>query len=336
MSNPAHGDMHRMTAVSYRDFGGPEVLEVVSLPLPEVRANDLLVRVRAAGVNKADLNQRRGAYGKGTDFGDSTLMGLEVAGEVVAVGQHSGTFRVGERVMGITGGGAYAEYARMDHRLAMPVPATLSFEQAAAVPEVFVTAHHALLHLGRLAPGERALIHGAAGGVGSAALQLAAAVSPGNVFATAAREQHEALRSLGANRLFDFRHQEFDQELVQAGEQVDVIVDIVGGPNLEKNVRSLADAGRLVQLGIQGGKEGRLPMDVLLFKRLQILGTVMKSLSIEQKQAMVARFWDRWGPALASGEVKPVIDSVYRLAEAAQAHARMEAAHHLGKIILVP
>lgn len=323
-----------MKAVSYADFGGPEVLELVSVPLPQVRSTDLLVRVHAAGVNKADLNQRRGAYGMGADFGDSTLMGLEIAGEVVDQGADVHGFEPGDRVMGITGGGGYAEFARMDYRLALPVPPSLSYVDAAAIPEVFVTAHQALVHLGELRAGESVLIHGAAGGIGTASLQLAAAISPGKVFATAAREQHDALTALGANVLIDYRHQDFHGELMAAGFGVDVIVDIVGGPNLERNVRSLNAGGRLVQLGIQGGTDGRLPMDVLLFKRLRIVGTVMKSLTIDEKHAMVTRFQHRWTDALAAGEIRAVVDSVYPLREASRAHTRMEAGQHLGKIIL--
>jgi NADPH2:quinone reductase len=323
-----------MKAVTYADFGGPEVLELVSLPRPRVRSTDLLVRVHAAGVNKADLNQRRGAYGKGTDFGDSTLMGLEIAGEVVELGPDVHGFRPGDRVMGITGGGGYAEFARMDYRLAMPIPPTLSYVDAAAIPEVFVTAHQALFHLGELRAGESVLIHGAAGGVGTASLQLAAAISPGKVFATAAREQHEALKALGASMLIDYRNADFQRELMDAGIGVDLIIDIVGGPNLQKNVRSLNAGGRLIQLGIQGGTEGQLPMDVLLFKRLRIIGTVMKSLTVDEKHAMVNRFRYRWTEALAGGAIRAVVDSVYPLREASLAHRRMEAGQHLGKIIL--
>ncbi len=170
-----------MKAIVFKEFGDAEVLRLDEVPAPELRATDLLVRVRAAGVNRADLTHRRGGYGR-PDFGDSTLMGLEIAGEVIAIGEQTSGYRVGDRVMGVGGGGAYAEIARIDYRMAMPVPAALDDVHAAAIPEVFVTAHEALIHLGRLQRGDSVLIHAAAGGVGSAAVQLAYA-SGARIFA---------------------------------------------------------------------------------------------------------------------------------------------------------
>jgi len=293
------------------------------------------VRNRAVGVNRADLNQRRGAYGR-ADFGDSTLMGLEIAGEVIAMGANVAGFALGDRVMGIVGGGAYAEIARIDHRMAVPVPHGLDDVQAAAVPEVFVTAHEALVHLGRLEAGERVLIHAAAGGVGSAAVQLAHAIGA-QVFASASGDKLDRVRAFGADVGIDHRAQDF-AEVVAAetgGRGVDVVIDFVGAPYFERNVRALADGGRLVQVGVMGGTAGAsMPIDRLLFGHLQIMGTVMKSRTPAVKQAMTRRFAQRWLAQFGSGELQPVIDTVWPLAQAADAHRRMESGLSVGKIVL--
>ncbi|WPB59153.1 NAD(P)H-quinone oxidoreductase [Xylophilus sp. GOD-11R] len=326
-----------MKAITFESFGEADVLQLTDVPDPVVRPHDLLVRNRAAGVNRADLNQRRGAYGR-ADFGDSTLMGLEIAGEVVAMGDEVAGFAIGDRVMGIVGGGSYAELARFDHRMAIRVPEGMDIVLAGAIPEVFVTAHEALIHLGRLQPGEKVLIHAAAGGVGSAAVQLAHAVGA-QVFATASASKHDEVRALGADVLVDHKAQDFaDVVRAEAGERgVDVVIDFIGAPYLERNVRALAEGGRLVQVGLMGGSTGAaLPLDRVLFRHLQIMGTVMKSRTPEVKQAMTRRFADAWLAHFGDGRLKPVLDRRYPLAEAAEAHRRMEAGLNVGKIVLVP
>ena len=324
-----------MKAITFDDFGTADVLQLTDVPEPVLRPDDLLVRNRAVGVNRADLNQRRGAYGR-ADFGDSTLMGLEIAGEVIAMGANVAGFALGDRVMGIVGGGAYAEIARIDHRMAVQVPPGLDDVQAAAVPEVFVTAHEALVHLGRLEAGERVLIHAAAGGVGSAAVQLAHAIGA-QVFASASGDKLDRVRAFGADVGIDHRAQDF-AEVVAAetgGRGVDVVIDFVGAPYFERNVRALADGGRLVQVGVMGGTAGAsMPIDRLLFGHLQIMGTVMKSRTPAVKQAMTRRFAQRWLAQFGSGELQPVIDMVWPLAQAAEAHRRMESGLSVGKIVL--
>jgi putative PIG3 family NAD(P)H quinone oxidoreductase len=324
-----------MKAITFDDFGPADVLQLTDVPEPVLRPDDLLVRNRAVGVNRADLNQRRGAYGR-ADFGDSTLMGLEIAGEVIAMGANVAGFALGDRVMGIVGGGAYAEIARIDHRMAVQVPHGLDDVQAAAVPEVFVTAHEALVHLGRLEAGERVLIHAAAGGVGSAAVQLAHAIGA-QVFASASGDKLDRVRAFGADVGIDHRAQDF-AEVVAAetgGRGVDVVIDFVGAPYFERNVRALADGGRLVQVGVMGGTAGAtMPIDRLLFGHLQIMGTVMKSRTPAVKQAMTRRFAQRWLSQFGSGALQPVIDTVLPLAQAADAHRRMESGLSVGKIVL--
>ncbi|HEY1998260.1 NAD(P)H-quinone oxidoreductase [Paraburkholderia sp.] len=324
-----------MKAITFDQFGAADVLQLADVAEPALRPHDLLVRNHAAGVNRADLTHRRGGYGR-PNFGDSEIMGLEIAGEVIATGAQVEGFKVGDRVMGIVGGGAYAQLARIDYRMAMPVPRALDYVHAAAVPEVFVTAHEALLHLGRLQCGESVLIHAAAGGVGSAAVQQAHAVGA-RVFATADASKLERVRALGADVVIDYRSEDFAQAIAKAtdGRGVDVVIDFVGAPYLERNVRSLADGGRLVQVGIMGGAEAAtLPLERLLYGHLQIIGTVMKSRPQHVKHAMVRRFREHWLDQFKEDGLTPVVDSVFPLAQAADAHRRMESNLSVGKIIL--
>lgn len=323
-----------MKAIQIDEFGDADVLRIAETPEPVLRPADLLVRVRAAGVNRADLTQRRGGYGR-ADFGDSTIMGLEVAGEVIAVGPEAAGFALGDRVMAVTGGGGYAEIARIDHRMAIPVPPNLNFIQAAAIPEVFVTAHEALFHLADLQPGETGLIHAASGGVGSAAVQLAHAAGA-RVLATAQAGKLDRVRELGADIAIDHRTQDFAEVATNEtdGRGLDVIIDFIGAPYIERNIRSLAAGGRLIQVGLMGGGEAKIPLDIVLFRHIRIIGTVMKSRTAVVKHAMTRRFRERWYEALSTGALSPVIDSVFPLADAAGAHRRMKGGDAFGKIIL--
>lgn len=324
-----------MKVVNFNDFGEADVLQLSDAPEPVMRAHDLLVRNHAVGVNRADLTHRRGGYGR-PNFGDSEIMGLEIAGEVVAVGAEVNGFKPGDRVMGIVGGGAYAEIARIDYRMAMHIPDDLDYVHAAAIPEVFVTAHEALVHLGRLQAGDAVLIHAAAGGVGSAAVQLAHAVGA-KVFATADARKLERVHQLGAHRGIDYKTEDFATVIAEAtdGGGVDVVIDFIGAPYLERNIRSLADGGRLIQVGIMGGgKDAALPLDRLLYGHLQIIGTVMKSRPPHVKQAMVRRFSEGWLHHFKQGDLTPVLDSVFPLSKASDAHRRMESGLSIGKIIL--
>lgn len=326
-----------MQAIVFDEFGGPDVLVVREMPRPELRPGDLLVENASIGVNRADISHRKGAYGR-ANFGDSDLMGLEIAGRVIAVGAEVQGFSIGDEVMGIVGGGAYAEVSRIDHRMAMRIPRGLDLVQAGAVAEVFVTAHEALFHLARLQSGESVLIHAAAGGVGSAAVQLAHAAGA-RVIATAGSDKRDAVLALGADVAIDYRSEDFLTAVQQhtAGNGVDVVVDFIGGPYLERNVNALAIGGRLVIVGLLGGAEGAtLPMEKVLYRHLQIMGTVMKSRPAEVKQAMTQRFAHRWLDALAAGSIRPIVDSVFPLAEASNAHRRMESGDSVGKILLVP
>jgi putative PIG3 family NAD(P)H quinone oxidoreductase len=325
-----------MKAIIFEQFGEADVLQVADVPQPEMRPDDLIVRVHAAGVNRADLTHRRGGYGR-PNFGDSTIMGLEIAGEVLEVGDAVRGFTIGDRVMGVVGGGAYAEIARLDWRMALPIPAALDYVRAAAIPEVFVTAHEAMLHLGRLKTGDSVLIHAAAGGVGSAAVQLARATGA-TVYATAEASKLEQVKRLGADCVIDYRTQDFSQIVAEQTSRrgVDVVIDFIGAPNFARNISSLANGGRLVQVGILGGGgQVSVALEDILYRHLQIVGTVMKSRPQAEKHAMVQRFREHWLDRFSSGAgLVPVVDCAYPLERAPDAHRRMESAQNVGKIIL--
>ncbi len=327
-----------MDAIDFTQAGAADVLELVQAPVPEVRANDLLVRVLGAGLNRADLNQRMGKYGHRPDFGDSLLLGLEIAGEIVALGADVSEFSIGQRVMGIVGGGAYAQYARIDSGMAIPVPDSLTDIEAAALPEAFVTAHQALLHLGQLRPGENVLIHGAGGGVGSCAVQLAIRAGAGQVITTSSASKRERLLQMGVDIAIDYNSQDFVQVIAEQaqGSAVDLIIDFFGGPYLERNIRALKPGGRLIQIGTLGGTTGTLPLDLVLQRRLRIEGTVMKSVSQAEKRQMVQRFQQRWSEDIAARRLLPIVDRTFSLSEAANAHICMEQSNNFGKIVLIP
>lgn len=325
-----------MKAITFQNFGGPDVLQLSDVPAPETRPTDLLVRVHAAGVNRADLTHRTGGYGR-PNFGDSMIIGLEIAGEVIEVGPDVVGYQVGDRVMGVVGGGAYAEMARIDYRMAMPIPAQLDYVHAAAIPEVFVTAHEAMMHLGRLSRGDSVLIHAAAGGVGSAAVQLAYA-SGATVFATAEGGKSQRVENLGADYVIDYRTDDFAEVIAHEskGRGVDVIIDFVGAPYFAKNIKSLANGGRLIQVGILGGGgEVGVKLEDILYRHIQIIGTVMKSRTQPEKHAMIQRFKEHWLDRFeGAGGLESVVDSILPLERAADAHRRMEASLNVGKIIL--
>ncbi|MBP2511605.1 NADPH2:quinone reductase [Agrobacterium tumefaciens] len=323
-----------MKAIVFDEFGSSDVLRLAEAPMPEVRPDDLLVKVMAAGVNRADLLQREGVYGS-QSYGDSDVLGLEVAGEVMDAGNAVTGFAVGDRVMGIVGGGAYAQYARLDSGMATAIPAGMSFTDAAAVMESFVTAWEALAHLGRVAEGEIVLIHAAAGGIGSAAVQLAKAVGA-TVLATASGNNVENVLALGADAVFDYKRVDFEAEIIDvtASHGADLIIDFVGGSYLARNIRSLAPGGRLVQVGLLGRDgDAIIPLGTVLHNHLQLLGTVMKSRSRSEKRAMICRFRDDVLPMMGK-ELQPVVGALYPLSATSDAHRRMEAGGVFGKIVL--
>ena len=324
-----------MRAITYDRFGPAEVLNLADVPVPEARPGDLLVRVEAAGVNRADLLQRTGAYGE-QSFGESALLGLEVAGKVVAIGFDVQDVAVGDHVMAIVGGGGYAEFARVDHRMAVRIPGGLTFVEAAAVMESFVTACEAAVHLAGLQRGQSVLVHAAAGGIGSACVQVAHALGA-IVYATAGSARIADVRRLGAADVIDHRAEDFERAVLAStdGRGVEAVIDFVGGDYLKSNIRCLSPGGTLVQVGILSGeKDATLPLDLLLHRHLRVIGTVMKSRNAEEKSAMIRRFADKMLPYFVSARLRPIVDTVFPLEHAADAHRQMERGGGFGKVVL--
>lgn len=311
------------------------------VPDPVVGPVDLLIRVRATALNRADLLQRRGGY-PAPPGAPPDIPGLEAAGEVLSVGARaraSSDFREGDRVMALLGGGGYAELVAVPAALALPVPAELSFEEAAAVPEAFLTAWDALFARGRLQAGESVLVHAAGGGVGSAALQIARVAGASRVLATASRPKLDGLAKLGLapDTGVDYRRESF-REAVQretAGRGVDVILDTIGGPYWADNVACLASLGRLVLVGLLGGATAKVDLGTLMRGRLTVVGTVLRHRSVAEKATLVRAFRERGLRFLADRGLRAVVDQALPLEAAAEAHRAMEANRNLGKIVLL-
>jgi len=323
-----------MRAIRVSEPGGPEKLVLADEPAPVPAAGELLVEVHATALNRADLLQRRGLYPPPP--GASQILGLECSGIVSGAGPGADQSRIGERVMALLPGGGYAELAAIPDRLAMPVPASLSFEEAAAIPEAFLTAAEALFERGGLAPGELVLIHAAGGGVGSAAVELALAFGARVIATTGSEEKRIRLLDLGAQSVVNYGHQDFIEVVrdVSEGRGVDVILDFVGAKYAERHAECLADGGRQVVLGLLGGTSATVDYGKLLRKRQSLLGLVMRSRPVSEKAELTQRFVRRSLPLFADGRLRPIVDSVFPLEEARLAHERMEQNLNFGKIVL--
>jgi putative PIG3 family NAD(P)H quinone oxidoreductase len=322
-------------AVVVSEPGGSEQLKLAELPDPVPGTGEICIDIHATALNRADLLQRRGLYPPPP--GTTEILGLECAGVVSALGPgSSGTRKLGERVMVLLGGGGYAERVAVPEALAMKVPDALSFEQAAAVPEAFLTAREALFVSGRLTSGNSVLIHAAAGGVGSAAVQLARAAGA-HVFATASGSLKCAwLRALGADVVIDYKCDDFAAVVAREsnGRGVDVILDFVGAAYAEQHGACLATGGRQVVIGVLGGAQASINLGRLLQKRQSLLGLVMRSRSMLEKIELTRAFVRTTLPFFSDGRLKPLVDSVFALSDVARAHERMEANENLGKIVL--
>ena len=322
-----------MKAIIAREPGGPEVLHVVERPLPVPQAGEVLIRVAAAGVNRPDLMQRSGAP---TPPGSTDVLGLEVAGLVAAVGKGVDEWAVGDRVMALLNGGGYAEYCVAQAAHCLPVPAGLALHDAAGVPEAAFTVWHNLFELGRLRSGDTVLIHGAASGVGSFAVQCAHAAGA-RVIATAGGAQKVALlQGLGVWRAVD-RHVEDFVDVVQdctEGRGVDVVLDNVGGPYVARNLASMAMGGRHVSLAFLQGAHIELDLQVLMRKNLSLTSSTLRPKSHAEKARLAVCIRSRFLPWLASSLVRPQIHTQLPLAQAAEAHRLLEANANLGKVLL--
>jgi putative PIG3 family NAD(P)H quinone oxidoreductase len=325
-----------MKAIVISKPGGPEVLHLAEVPDPAPGPEDLLVRVRATALNRADILQRMGGYPQPGPKPANDIPGLEFAGEVAAAGGRVEGFAVGDRVMGLLAGGGYAEMVVTHQRLAMRVPPGLSWGEAGATPEVFITAHDALLQCGMLA-GETVLIHAAGSGVGVAAIQIAKTLGAGMVLGTAGSgEKLEQARAIGLDVGINYRTQDFAEEVLRAtsGRGADVILDVIGADYWERNMRALAMKGRMVIVGLMSGNSTTANIGVLLQKRAQVRGTTLRARPLEEKAVATRAFEKSVLPHIASGRVRVVVDREFPLAEAAAAHEYMEANANFGKVVL--
>lgn len=322
--------MKTIRAVCIRAPGGPEVLELVERPLRDPGAGEIRVRIRAAGVNRADVLQRLGRYPAPPGTVED-VPGLEYAGEVERVGEGVRRWKEGDRVMGIVAGGAMATHVLVHEREAMPVPAGLSLEQAAAIPEAFLTAWDALRQAAfRL--GERVLIHAAASGVGSAAVQLVDVGGGVAVGTSRSREKLDRCRALGAREAVEVTDARFADRIAP----VHVVLDTVGGSYARENVKALAPRGRWILIGLLGGATCELPLGAILEKRIHLIGTVLRPRPLEEKAALARAFAREVVPLFETGRLRPVVDAVLPLERVREAHERIERNETFGKIVLTP
>lgn len=325
-----------MKAVVITQPGGPEVLEVQEVPAPTPNAHEVLVDVYATALNRADLLQRQGHYPP--PVGAPPYPGLECAGRVVgstAEGYAAG-HQVGQRVMALLSGGGYAEQVAVPAATLMPVPDNLTWEEAAAIPEAWLTAYSNMIQIGRLAQGERVLIHAGASGVGSAAIQLAK-LWGATVFTTVSAGKMEDARRFGADVVINYQQESFAERIRQetTGAGVSLIIDFIGAPYWEANIDSLALWGRLVLVGLMGGRETQVNLGAFLSKKLSVHGSTLRDRTLAQKAQLVADFTREILPHLASGTLYPVLDThTFTLEEIADAHRHMEATRNVGKIVV--
>lgn len=323
-----------MKAILFDQPGPPEVLYLGEVPVPSPGKGELLLRVRAAALNRADLLQRKGNYPALP--GESPVLGLELAGEVVAVGSEVAQWTAGQAVCGLVGGGAYAEYALLREELAWPLPEGWTWEMGAAIPEAFLTAWQSLVWLGKTQPGERVLIHAGASGVGTAAIQLARELGA-EVWVTASAAKHALCLELGAFQCIDYKTTDFVEAMhhFEQGVWPDVIVDCIGGSYFQQNLQALRMDGRLVILALMGGaRPDYADLSPLLRKRLTIMGSTLRNRSLEYKSQLARDLFAFAWPRFADGRLKSVIGKVFPWTEAVIAHHYMETNQNQGKIVL--
>ena len=323
-----------MNAVSITTPGGPEVLGIESLPLPVPQQGEILVRVAAAGLNRADLSQRQGTYN--VPAGAPKTLGLEIAGEVAALGPQASRWRVGDKVMALVSGGGYAEFAVVHESNAMPIPAGMTEIEAAAVPETFMTVWHNVFERGGLKPGETLLVHGGSSGIGTTAIMLASRFGSKVITTAKSKAKCDACLALGAARAIDYRNEDFVAAVKEAtgGKGADVILDMVGGDYIGRNYEAASVEGRIVQIAFAGSPKATVDFRRIMLKRLHHTGSTLRSRAVSDKGAIREAIEQKVLPLLAAGTVKPIIYKTFPLAKASEAHALMETSAHIGKIVL--
>jgi NADPH2:quinone reductase len=324
-----------MTCIAIKAPGGPDMLQPETRPVPLPGPHEILVKVAAAGVNRPDVSQRLGRYPPPP--GASDLPGLEVAGEVVAVGEGATRFKIGDKVCALANGGGYAEFCAVHETHALPAPAGFSMVEAGAIPETFFTVWVNAFMTGRLAAGETALVHGGSSGIGTTAIMLAKALGARIIVTAGGEDKLEACRKLGADLAINYRNQDFVTEVkaFTDGRGVDLILDMVAGSYVQRNLECAAMDGRIVQIAYQQGfKIENLDMRPISAKRLMYTGSTLRPRTIAEKGAIADSLLERVRPLFAQGKCRPIIDSTFPLRDAAKAHARMEEGKHIGKIVL--
>ena len=323
--------MASMTVIEITGAGGPEVLQVKKRPIPIPRQGEVLIKLAYAGINRPDILQRSGSYNP--PKGASDLPGLEGAGIISAIGSGVFEWKVGDEVCALLPGGGYAEYAVTPSTHCLPVPKGLSLKEAACLPETFFTVYSNIFQRGGLKAGEKFLVHGGSSGIGTTAIQMAHLFGA-RVFATAGSEKKcQVCKDLGAERVINY-HNEIFEDVLQVYGGVDVILDMVGGTYIQRNLKSLADDGRLVQIAFLESAKADLNLAQMMTRRLSITGSTLRPQNDLVKQRIAEGLQKHIWPHLASGRIAPIMDSEFPLAEAARAHTRMETSEHIGKIVL--
>ena len=323
-----------MKCIEISKPGGPEVLVPAERATPSPKANEILVKVAAAGINRPDVLQRMGRYP--VPPGASDLPGLEIAGEVAALGSAAQKFKVGDKVCALTHGGGYAEFCATPETQALPIPKGLSAQEAASLPETFFTVWSNVYDRARLAPGESLLVQGGSSGIGVTAIQMAAAMG-NRVFATAGSDDKcAACVKLGAEKAINYKTQDFSAEIAAAtgGKGVDVILDMVGGAYVPRELKCLADEGRLVFIASLGGAKAEIDIFEIQRRRIVITGSTLRPRPVEFKAAIARSLREKIWPLIEAGKIKPVIFKTFPLAQASEAHKLMESSQHIGKIVL--
>ena len=324
----------RMTAIAISEPGGPMVLKPEKREVPKPGNGEILIRVRAAGVNRPDVLQRKGAYPPPP--GASDLPGLEVSGEVAALGEGARRWNIGETVTALTPGGGYAEYCVVHESNALPIPHGFTFTEAAAIPETFFTVWHNVFQRGGLKAGEVFLVHGGSSGIGTTAIQLASAFGAKVLTTAGSEEKCEACRKLGADLAVNYRSQDFVQAVKKAtdGHGADVILDMVGGDYVDRNYAAAAQDGRIVQIATLNDAKGMADFSRLMVKRLTHTGSTLRPRPIAFKGLIASELEAKVWPLLAARKIAPVMDMIFPLKDAWRAHERMEESNHIGKIVL--
>lgn len=323
-----------MRAIEISDFGGPETLTLTERPTPQIGAEEVLIKVCAAGINRPDLMQRKGLYSPMKGVTD--IPGLEAAGVIVETGNQVTNFNVGDKVCALLAGGGYAEYASAHMGQVLPIPADFSDVEAAALPETFFTVWHNLFQRANLREGQSLLVHGGSSGIGTTAIQIAKAIGVKTIVTVGSEEKAQACLALGADLAINYNTQVFEDEVKSdtEGKGVDVILDMVAGTYTPRNLKCLATDGCIAVIALQGGRMAEVDMGRMLMKRQTITASTLRPQSNAQKakiaQELITHVW----PLLENGQIKPVIDQIFDLDQAATAHARMETSAHIGKIML--